>query len=350
MKCAIRPVILMSLLISGAWLGAFCSKNPTEPYRPTGVRLYLGEATTNNLYALNAVTNAVLDSIPNILPIDMVVSRDGSWLYVLHYLHGVNQGTVKIDASSFAIAAELPKFGFKIAFLEHEHFLVRQGTWYLDFIDPVSFKILKTDSIPLTTFAATDSADFIVGAHRELGMVSYDYGRKEILFSDNENFTGAHYLTLHPSGTAGYGIYTGNVGWFVAYEVPSLDVNYRYPLSSHDGQCAPSPDGRYVLITDPGPMHRYVLGVLHVYEVSSNEVIKTVSTDTLALADSVRRALTQIEYSPDGTSAYIAPGLYGAWNGPVLVFDMDKLEFIDRIMLAPDFEPTVSDIAVGPRP
>jgi len=304
---------------------------------------------TNNLYAYDLETDSVLDSIGNMFPIDIVLSDDGKWLYVTHYLHQVNQGTAKINTATFEIVATQPDWGWNLVFVDHGRLLIRQNPGCLDFIDPVSFELLDRDSTSFGAIAATDAANYIIGRHAKRSLVTYDYKQKEITLTDSLHFPPATYLTFHPSGDAGYGIFTGPyyTGWFIAFSTPDLDIIYTFLLEKSTGTCRVTPDGKHVLITDSWDMFYGTTGNLYIYDVAANEVIKTIRTDTLALTDSFSVALTQIEFSPDGNLAYIATGARGVMPGPVLIFDIETLSFIDRIDLWSESETVISDIAVG---
>jgi len=282
-------------------------------------------------------------------PIDIVLSDDGKWLYVTHYLHQVNQGTAKINTATFEIVATQPDWGWKLVFVDHGRLMIRQNPGCLDFVDPVSFELLDRDSTSFGAIAATDAANYLIGWHPKRGLVTYDYDRREITLADSLHYSAAGFLTFHPSGNAGYGIFSGpqHSGWFVAFSTPDLEHKYSFHLEKNTGTCRVTPDGEYVLITDSWNMFDGVTGNLYVYYVAANEVIKTIRTDTLALTDSFSVALTQIEFSPDGEIAYIAAGGWGAKRGPVLVFDIETLAFIDRIDIWSESETVISDIAVG---
>jgi hypothetical protein len=344
-----RMIIPVACTAGFLILGLSCSKKPTKPSEPPRLRLFLGDARTNNLYAYDLETDSVLDSIGNMFPIDMVLSDDGKWLYVTHYLHEVNQGTAKINTATFEIVATQPDWGWNQAFVDDDRLLIRQNPGCLDFIDPVSFELLDRDSTSLNAIAATDAANYLIGWNSKRGLVTYDYKQKKIILADSLHYSAAGFLTFHPSGNAGFGIFSGPMhsGWFVAFSTPDLEHKYSFHLEKNSGTCRVTPDGEYVLITDSWNMFDGVTGNLYVYYVAANKVIETIRTDTLALTDSFAAALTQIEFSQDGSLAYIATGGRGAIPGPVLIFEIETLSFIDRIDLWPESETVISDIAVG---
>jgi hypothetical protein len=330
-------------------LGLSCSKKPTKPVEPMGLRMYLGDIRTNNLYAYDLETDSTLDSIGNMFPIDMILSDDGRWLYVTHYLHQVNQGTAKISTATFEVVATRPDWGWSLIFVDHGRLMIRQNPGCLDFIDPVSFELLDRDSVSFGTIATSDGANYIIARHSKRSLVTYDYEKKQITDTDSLHFPPATYLAFHPSGNAGYGIFTGAnyTGWFIAFTTPDLEIKYTFLLEKSTGTCRVTPDEKLVLITDCWDMFYGTAGNLYVYDIAANEVTKTIRTDTLALTDSFSVALTQIEFSPDGDLAYIATGAGGVMPGPVLIFDMETLSFIDRIDLWSGTETVISDIAVG---
>jgi hypothetical protein len=66
-----------------------------------------------------------------------------------------------------------------------------------------------------------------------------------------------------------------------------------------------------------------------VYDVDAQEVVRIIDMDTVTLAGTWGHNVSWMDFSPDGAQAYISSGSFGI--GPILIFDMDNLAFVDRI-------------------
>lgn len=86
-----------------------------------------------------------------------------------------------------------------------------------------------------------------------------------------------------------------------------------------------------------------------VYDNVEQKMACIIDIDTLSLFGGFARpCVTTIDFSPDGNEAYVSTGGNGWATGPVLVFDMEKLEFVRKIDMP--FEWMPDPIVVGPEP
>jgi len=339
-------------------LNIFCSKKPTKPRVDVGVRLYVFDNHTTNLYVIDPDGDSAVDSLGEMYPMSVALAPDGKSLYVQNLAPGYVAHTYKIQTAPLQIIGELGQFGGTLAFVRSGEILLRDTFSQLDYIDPKTFVISATDSLGLRELATSDTVSFVVGVGSDGSTVCYDFERKEILSSDSLRLAGrpvaiVNHLSLHPSGKEGYAIThdSPELGWFFVFETPILKLKYSYRLQSFRGETAPSPDGSHVLVSDPGPLPSppTTIGDLFVYNVTAQKVVKVIHTDTLALVDYPPVAVSQMDYSPDGKIAYISTGSRGASTGPVLIFDMEKLAFVDRVHM-PHEALRIGEIAVGPAP
>lgn len=341
-------VICLVLVIALAY--AFSCSKPTKPEEPRGLRLYVVDNQTTNLYAIDPEADSVLDSLPNMVLADMVLSRDGSWLYATAFDY-IDHHILKINTRILEITDRFDGAAGSLTFLDNERILMRSLLDSVQFIDPQTFELNRVDRIELLPGASRDTLDFVVGYSRDLGMVVYDYIHGGVIAGNRENFAGPNHVSIHPSGHEGYAVMTGTGGWFVAFSVPDLVEKFRFGLNSSNGECAPSPDGRLVLVSDPGrlPVGPPV-GDLLIYDVAAGEITQRISTDTLTMLDPLYAgAISQIEYSPDGSTAFISTGCGGFAAGPVLIFDMERLAFVGQVVM-PHEGLRIGKIAVGYMP
>jgi len=346
------------MLVIGTIIGfnIFCSKKPTKPDVEAGLRLYVADCQTTNLYVIDPLGDSVLDSIPEMYPNWLLLTRDGKWFCMMNQRPDGFR-VQKYDAVSLDLVGERAVDGGYLAFVEREKTLLRAGSDIMEYIDPQTFAVVDIDSIRLRHIASADTVSFIVATDTAYQVICYAFGEKRFLSAARLALPSrppcvVNWLSLAPSGREGYAIMHDSPvgGWFVVIDTPSLELKYWYRLQSFRGEAAPSPDGRYVLVTDPGdlPSPPTLIGDLFVYDVAANEIVKVIHTDTLTLTG-WRAAVSQMAYSPDGKLAFISTGSRCASTGPVLVFDMEKLAFIDRVVM-PHEVLSVGNVAAGPAP
>ncbi|MCP4707586.1 MAG: hypothetical protein GY869_03090, partial [Planctomycetes bacterium] len=178
---------------------------------------------------------------------------------------------------------------------------------------------------------------------------------KQILAADSVFLPGGSFahgmrFALSPTGVRGFGIFgdSQHRAWFIGFKTPSLELEVFYQLVFKFGYIAVSPNGRYVLFDDPGDVsHGYPVKMFFVYDNTEQEMVRIIDTDTLSLFEGLPfPAVSTIDFSPDGTEAYVSTGGNGWATGPVIVFDMDKLEFVRKIDMP--FEWAPDPIVVGP--
>ena len=341
-----------------------CTKKPTKPKENPGLRLYISDVVASCIYAIDPDVDSVLDSLPDVDVLWMEISPDGKWLYGLN-ARRTAQSLLKIDTRTMEIAARREIVGGGgLALVDGGATLFRAAGGLLEFIDPETWEVRDTASLTLRDLASADTVSFVIGVSAPY-VTCYNYLQKRVISAvgpfgiPGRPSAVIGDLSLHPSGKFGYGVIrdTPYEGWFVAFDTPSLAIKYIYPLSYDWGRAEPSPDGRYVLVTDPGPVMAppTITGHFFVFDVAANQIVKIVDTDTLTLLEETERpaAVGEIVYSPDGAVAYISTGAGGSAQGPVLVFDMGKLEFVQciRAPLRPPRQGVAAyDIAVGPEP
>jgi DNA-binding beta-propeller fold protein YncE len=86
-----------------------------------------------------------------------------------------------------------------------------------------------------------------------------------------------------------------------------------------------------------------------VYDNVEQNMARIIDTDTLSLFGGLPwPSVSTIDFSPDGTEAYVSTGGNGWATGPVIVFDMGKLEFVRKIDMP--FEWMPDPIVVGLEP
>jgi len=243
--------------------------------------------------------------------------------------------------------------------LEEETIILRSEGDYIEYLDPATLAVIGIDTIGIRsgTVAAADTVGFIIGRDEHLRLIAYDFRNKQVLAADSiilpdNAFARGMQFALHPTGKQGFGIFRDSFqrSWFIGFKTPSLELEVFYQLVFPFGDVAVSPDGKYVLFDDPGDVpHGYPVKMFFVYDNIQREMARIIDTDTLSLFGGLPWPhVSTIGFSPDGSEAYVSTGGNGWATGPVIVFDMEKLEFVRRIDMP--FEWMPDPIVVGPEP
>ncbi|MFH2001215.1 MAG: hypothetical protein ABIK28_16150 [Planctomycetota bacterium] len=329
-------------MVLGLGLGyAFSCSKPTKPEEPKGVRLYVVEGWTNNIYVFDPQSKELLDSLDADYTLLMALSPDGQYLFTTHDAPPApgRQVMKKVQTETLEIVGEMPKIG-EMVFLEQGEILLRQGSGGLEFIDPISFQVTRVDSIALGGLASADTVGFILGVNSWGQLTAYDFRNKQVLDADSIYLSDgamvrAAVLALHPSGKNGFGIFRDSYqrSWFIDFTTPNLEIKYVYQLFLYFGDMVEAPDGRYVIFNDPGDVwHGYREDKLYIYDVAGQQMLRIFDLDTLSVMQEYPDAYpNSVGFSPDGATAY-----FGLAYGPILVYDMKSLEFIDQIQPAFD--------------
>jgi len=332
-----------------------CAKKSTKPEEKKGLRLYTGGCPPIGLYAIDLETREVVDSLREGGGSPKVISRDGRLLF-----GNTGYATIKFATHPLHEVARLAGGG-GLNFIEDGTILLRSRTastgpsapvtGALEFIDPVSLKVTRVDSIPAYSVGSADTVGFVIFKDPQDRVVAYDFRNQRVLDADSIYIPdGEHaipfHLALHPAGTQGYGLFGDSYyrAWFIVFKTPSLELEEFYQLAHPFGDVAVSPDGGYVLFDDPGDTwHGYPGAGFFVYDVQA----RTAREITIPVQRAVATP-SDIVFSPDGTKAYVSCGAATDVTIPVMVFDMAKLEFVDSVEVSCVWAP--GTIAVGPEP
>ena len=265
------------MLLLGLSLGyaLSCSK-PTKPQDPKGLRLYVIDGSTNNIYVFDPESKTLLDSMYADYSNGLALSPDGQFLFTTHDAPPMpgRQVLKKVQTETLEIVGEMPGIG-QLLFLEQGEVLLRNGFDVLDYIDPISFQITDSDSIRLGRTGSADTLGFIVGRDSNRQLTTYDFRNKQVLDADSVIFPDgafalSSHLALHPSGQRGFGIFRDSYqrAWFIDFTTPNLEIEFAYQIYHYFGDIAVSPDGRYVLFNDPGnPWYGTSRHEFYVYDV-----------------------------------------------------------------------------------
>jgi len=316
--------------------GLSCAKKVTKHVEPPGVRLYIGDQITENIYVFDAISHELVDSLPDQSPLHMTISQDGQYIYTYDYRAAGGNHMKKLAASPLGEVARLPIKAVPVL-VESGQLLLVADFDTLRYVDPVSFQVIDKDTITLLPIFGSDTVGFVLGSDMDHRLIAYDYRRKMVITSEQKSLPDgaklrSFWLGLHPSGTEGYGLFKDSYSrsWFITFQTPSLELRNLYQIVLPYGQIAVSPDGRYVLFHDPGNvMLEYPVGNFYVYDIGTEQVVRIVDMDTVTMAGVFGSNTSFMDFSPDGAKAYISTGDWG--SGPVLIFDMDRLAFMDRI-------------------
>jgi len=347
-------------LVVGLGLGyAFSCSSPTKPKEPKGLRLYVNEGWTNNIYVFDPETKTLSDSMYSDYAIGIILSPDGEYLFTTHDAPPApgRQVLKKIRTKDFEIVGEMDGIG-AMNWLEGGEILLRRRSRVIDYIDPVSLNVERSDSIAFRELAAADTLGFVIGTGvgSDWRLIMYNFRNKQIIAADSiyiPNGALAYGLNLAMSrnGDRGFGIFRDSYqgSWFLEFTIPGFDVQTAFQLAYPYGEIAISPDNRYVLFSDPGdPWHGSALHKFAVYDAAQQQIIHVIDTDTLTLLQYFPDALiASITFSPHGSIAFMSCGNNGA-TGPILYFDMKKFEFTDELHV--DFGWCPGTITVGYKP
>jgi len=345
------------MLGGGLGYGASCCK-PTKHEEPKGLRLYAADALTRNLYIFDAQTGELLDSLPDYNTGELLLNSSGQYLYTVHFDDDWNATTRKTDMRLLAQVAQAAG-GSQLVFLENETLILRPHSDNVEYLDAATLALVGIDSVGMRmgTVASVDTVGFVIGIGENERLIAYDFRNKRILAADSVVLSDSAFaygmaFALSPSGKQGFGIFgdSRSRAWFIGFKTPSLELEVFYQLVFRFGDVAVSPDGRYVLFDDPGDVpHGYIVGMFFVYDNVERKMARIIDTDTLSLFGGVPwPCVTTIDFSPDGTEAYVSTGGNGWATGPVIVFDMEKLEFVRKIDMP--FEWMPDPIVVGTEP
>ena len=349
-------VTAMSLVLAVSLGYALSCSRPTKPKEPKGLRLYVIDGSTNNIYVFDPKNKTLLDSMYADYCNGLILSEDGEYLFTTHDAPPMpgRQVLKKVQTETLEIVGEMPGIG-QLLFLEQGEVLLRQGLDKIDYIDPISFQITDSDSISLGRIGSFDTLGFIVGRDPDNQLTTYDFRNKQVLDADSVVFPDGGFalsstLALHPSGQHGFGIFRDSYqrAWFIDFTTPNIEIEFAFQIHHYFGDVAVSPDGRYVLFNDPGdPWHGNSRHEFYVYDVSEQRIIHIIRTDTLALMQAFPGGRTEsIAFSPDGSAAYVSCGLSG--EGPILYFDMINMAFTDEIHTNLDWTPCCPVVGYEP--
>jgi DNA-binding beta-propeller fold protein YncE len=358
---AMRRFRRMTVICLGLGIGlgyALSCSSPTKPTEPKGLRLYASEAVTKNLYVFDAKSGELLDSIPNGQTINMLLSADGQYLYSDHYDDDWNATTRKTATKSLALVGEVSGGG-QLVFLDQGSLILRPHSDNVEYFDAATLALVGIDSVGMRmgTVASADTVGFVIGVGENERLIAYDFRNKQILAADSiilpdNAFARGMQFALHPTGERGFGIFRDSFQrvWFIGFKTPSLELEIFHQLVFPFGDIAVSPDGRYVLFDDPGDVpHGYPVKMFFVFDNVEQKMARIIDTDTLSLFGGLPwPSVSTIDFSPDGTEAYVSTGGNGWATGPVIVFDMGKLEFVRKIDMP--FEWMPDPIVVGHEP
>jgi len=379
-RIVLRTVAGTSLVALG--LAVACtSRRGVEP-EPAGYNIYVGlrqwegEEEINRLYAIDADSLTIVDSMP-LSPTALGVSPDGEWLYVEE---GPDEAygpfsLSKVDLRSkevvWAILPWFARVSQNVAILNGGSVLL--GTVYdlcalavisaadgaevfrIDGLCRFGDALISSTKIP---YIVKGEGAGLVGDSivRAVDVVTGQASGKYVgELPDGRAFEWTYNASLHPDGhkvlvLGGAGV---SESGFAVGDLETGETLLSHSLYTAYGEIAISADGTLAVVSDPGPPGMWnTPPTLDVFDLAGMCHLKRFDTGSGIF----RFSFGQIRFLPDDRTVVIAPASAGRGEvGPLHIIDLQAMIVTDTIVLPHSYPetgdwPLIGALGVGPRP
>jgi hypothetical protein len=270
-----------------------CSAPPTEPVSDYDV--YITGQYANTVYVYNTARKAIIDSIPlhdSLCIGSIAVSGDGRHLLIASYIL-FTSGSANVTVIDLISRDTILTYSNLIRSAINTEIEVSNTGKYIavhdgndiHFLDGNTFDVLFSDTLDIHSgrFIGNDSLFYCEWTGREYGI--YDMAAESLVMKTKyvDNYGNSPWIWgIQPThdGSAlfmfvRYGAYAN---WFVSYR-PTLDsIGVRYRMGPPGGNLRISPDGKTILVSDPGFLEAEMPGTYMLIAVdAANDGITIVS-------------------------------------------------------------------------
>jgi DNA-binding beta-propeller fold protein YncE len=207
-------------------------------------------------------------------------------------------------------------------------------------LDTLTNQAQQIDTLTFVQFVAFDnSSSTFYFENYQAKLCQYDYEQKELI--DTVDLPPAWNMTMTPDNRELY--FTAPSGYLGVINIESGAVDYITPANP-SGQVAITPDGQYVLVTDPGSNFppNPGSGLLMVVRTSDHQLDGYI--DVKAIAGD-NPTTSEIVITPSCNYAFIA----NSYGGDIFIIDIRQRKAIKRLEFRP-IGATISSLVLGSKP